>query len=136
MRKTNDGRGRMRRRSSVAIGAGLTLVLAVAAAAQGSPQRQPARDVHGTQSFWANAPRPPALEGVRVGVHAKKFRTLTLDTAPLRAVLAGAPRERTDAAVESPLVISLPAPDGSFQRFALQESAIMAPGLARLHPDI
>ena len=30
----------------------------------------------------------------------------------------------------------MPAPDGSFQRFTLAQSAIMAPGLARKHPKI
>ena len=129
-------RSRLRRRSSIAIGAALTLVLAVAAAAQGTTQQQPATDAYGSQAFWTNAPRPAALRGVRTAVHATKFRSLTLDTHALGSVLARAPRERTDAAAERPLVISLPAPDGTFQRFALQESAIMAPGLARLHPDI
>ena len=130
---SNDARSHLRRRSSTAIGLALTLVLAVAAAAQGSTQPRPAADVHGSQAFWTNAARPASLGGVRTAVHATRFRPLTLDVRGLRSVLASAPRERTAAAS---LVVLLPAPDGSFQRFALRESAIMSPGLARLHPDI
>ena len=131
---SNDVRRHLRRRSSATIGVALTLLLAVAAAAQGSSQPRPAADVHGSQAFWTNAARPASLGGVRTAVHATRFRPLTLDVGSLRSVLANAPRER--AASEQALVISLPAPDGSFQRFALRESAIMSPGLARLHPDI
>ena len=34
------------------------------------------------------------------------------------------------------MIVSLPAPNGHFERFALTKSQIMAPGLARKHPDI
>ena len=61
---------------------------------------------------------------------------MSLNTARLRSVLARAPRERTTAARTNPLVISLPAPNGTFHRFALVEYPIMAPGLARKHPEI
>ena len=130
---SNDVRRRLRRRSSAIAGLALALVLVVATAAQGSNQERPAADVHGSQGFWANTARPAPVSGVRTAVHATRFRPLTLDAGALRSALASAPRERTDA---QPLVISLPAPDGKFQRFALRESAIMSPGLARLHPDI
>ena len=33
-------------------------------------------------------------------------------------------------------MVSLPAPDGSMQRFALQETSVMEAGLAAKHPDI
>jgi hypothetical protein len=51
-------------------------------------------------------------------------------------VLATAPKEFTRAARLHPAVVSLPGPDGRFQRFALARSAIMSPGLARRHPEI
>ena len=50
--------------------------------------------------------------------------------------MAGAPREHGRAAPERPLVLSLPAPDGGFQRFAVHESPVMEPGLAAAHPEI
>ena len=49
--------------------------------------------------------------------------------------LTSAPRESARLA-RKPLVISLPGPNGRFQRFAVQESPIMEPGLAARHPDI
>ena len=124
----------------------LGLVFAVAVlAATVSAQRSPGEsaqhlrslaDTYETKDFWAKASRPQSAPGRKVVVHARKARSFTLDTAGLKSVLARAPRENTPAARDTPLVVSLPAPDGSFDRFALQESAVMAPGLARRHPGI
>ncbi len=50
--------------------------------------------------------------------------------------MAGAPREHGRAARERPLIVSLPAPEGGFQRFAVHESPVMEPGLAARHPEI
>jgi hypothetical protein len=50
--------------------------------------------------------------------------------------MAGAPREHGRAARERPFVVSLPAPEGGFQRFAVHESPVMEPGLAARHPEI
>ena len=50
--------------------------------------------------------------------------------------MAGAPREHRRAFHERPLVVSLPAPEGGFQRFAVHESPVMEPGLAARHPEI
>ena len=123
---------------------GLVLTVAVLAAAvsaqrvpeQSAKQLRALKDAHGTQNFWSKAAKPGPIRGVKVAVHARKFRPLTLDSADLRAALDDAPREFTPAASSDPLVISLPTPGSSFQRFALQESAIMAPGLAERHPGI
>ena len=123
---------------------GLLLTVAVVAAAvsaqrapeQSAKQLRALKDAHGTQNFWSKAAKPGPIRGVKVVVHARNFRPLTLDSPGLRAALDDAPREFTPAARTNPLVVSLPAPDGSFDRFALQESAIMAPGLARRHPGI
>src|SRR4051812_23012532 len=61
-------------------------------------------------------------------------RTLALDDAALRAGLAGAPKQAR--ATGSGKVLSLPAPDGGFERFAVAESPVMEPGLAARHPEI
>ena len=50
--------------------------------------------------------------------------------------MADAPRERSWEAREHPLVLSLPAPGGGFERFAVHESPVMEPGLAAKHPEI
>ena len=51
-------------------------------------------------------------------------------------MLAGAPRERTRTARSDPLTLSLPAPGGGFERFAVAQSPVMEPGLAAKHPEI
>ena len=63
-----------------------------------------------------------------------RARALTLDEAALRAVLATAPPESRAGA--APLELALPRPDGSIARFAVRETAVMAPELARQFPAI
>ncbi len=90
-------------------------------------------DTHGTKALWTGT---SAALGANAKVRPDRARKLTLDRAGLAAALAAAPAEGTKAAKQTPLVVSLPAPNGSFQRFQLAESSIMAPGLAAKHPDI
>jgi hypothetical protein len=68
----------------------------------------------------------------------KRFHGATLDLRGMQSLTAGAPRERADvaAAIASTLTISLPHPNGGYQRFALLESPIMEAGLAEKHPEI
>ena len=63
-----------------------------------------------------------------------RAQALTLDEAALRAVLATAPPESRVGA--APLELALPRPDGSIARFAVRETAVMAPELARQFPAI
>ncbi|HEU6443840.1 MAG TPA: M12 family metallo-peptidase [Gaiellaceae bacterium] len=146
MTRSNPRRTR-RTGSFVTAGLMLGVVLAVAVSAAAVPAESAApaqsakhlralKDTLGTKHLWRKAAKPRRAGGRRVAVHARRYRSLSLNTARLRRVLARAPRERTTAARRNPLVISLPAPNGSFHRFALEESAIMAPGLARRHPEI
>ncbi len=58
------------------------------------------------------------------------FRAFRLNQELLKRRLGSAPREFTEAAKESPLEITLPMPDGTFGRFRVVESPIMAPELA------
>jgi hypothetical protein len=68
----------------------------------------------------------------------KRFHAATLDLRGMQSLTAGAPRERADVAssVASTLTVSLPHPNGGYQRFALIESPIMEAGLAEKHPEI
>jgi hypothetical protein len=142
MTGSSDERRDSRRKKSARLATLIGLVLAVAASATvvgaGNVTRQTALpvDVHNTTSFWTRAAKPVATPGRTVAVHAARFRSLTLDTAALSSVLALAPAENTLRAETSPLVVSLPAPNGKFQLFALHESSVMAPGLAARHPGI
>src|SRR5947207_14138006 len=55
--------------------------------------------------------------------------TFALDKAGLDKILASAPKEFSRAE-SSPLVITLPQPDGTLARFSVEESPIMDPELA------
>ena len=95
------------------------------------------KDQHATKTFWHRATRARArARGGNPIVTATDYSAFTLDRADLRAVLAQAPRENTAAARSNPLVLALPGPESGFQRFAIFESPIMEPGLARDHPEI
>ena len=63
------------------------------------------------------------------------YRTVQLDMNALRAQLANAPWELTEAAKNAPLVIELPQPDGTMGRFQVEEYRMMEPGLAAQFPD-
>ncbi|MDG4789471.1 M12 family metallo-peptidase [Micromonospora sp. WMMD1102] len=71
-----------------------------------------------------------------VDIQAERFTGYALDRASLAATLDRAPEERAGVAPDRSLVVVLPAPDGTFQRFALVDSPVMAPGLAARHPEI
>jgi hypothetical protein len=148
MRGSAENRRRSRRWGSLTtagLAVGLVLAVCISAAAvpaesaaptQTAKQLRSLRDTLGTKRFWTKAAKPRVRSGRKVAVHARKFRSVAVNTARLRSVLARAPRERTTGARTNLLVVSLPAPNGAFHQFALQESAIMSPGLAKRHPEI
>jgi hypothetical protein len=61
---------------------------------------------------------------------------LRLNKRALVQQLARAPMERTRDLRNSPAVLSLPMPDGSFQRFQIEESPVMSAELAARYPEI
>ena len=90
------------------------------------------------QNLWqpvAGTP-PPARPGAQPAVNPVFFHSYTLYRDGMAALLATAPSEGSEAARENPLVLSLPNPCGDFERFAVEESPIMEPGLAAKHPEI
>ncbi|WP_235922950.1 M12 family metallo-peptidase [Rugamonas aquatica] len=66
----------------------------------------------------------------------RRFHAASLNRNGLKKLAQSAPLERTEAAAVSPLIISLPHPDGGYQRFAIVDSPIMEAGLAAKHPEI
>lgn len=91
---------------------------------------------HPSRAFWLDIKGRPAAAGARgtaPSLSLKAFRSATLDRTSLVGFARGAPHESNRAA---PLTVSLPAPDGTFQRFTLVETAIMESGLAARHPEI
>jgi len=65
-----------------------------------------------------------------------RYRTVALDRAALEKLLAQAPVEGRQAARSSAVILALPLPDGTFGRFQIVESPIMAPELAAKYPQI
>jgi hypothetical protein len=116
-----------------ALGAVLTVSLATGA----TTTRHAFRDVHATKTFWHTTKLRAASHRLRPAMRFRgNVRSFTLRRSSLRRVLALAPRVRLRGTLARPLVVSLPAPNGVFQRFALARSSVMAPGLARKHPGI
>lgn len=111
---------------------------ALAAAARVQAATTDAAMAHPSRALWLDMKSAPATSasGAKAAVSARKLRALTLDRSSIAATLAAAPMERTDAARSNPVVLSLPSPDGKFQRFAVVESPVMEPGLAAKHPEI
>ncbi len=69
-------------------------------------------------------------------VQPAKGTAFSVNWTNLRATLDRAPTESASEAVrQSNMVVSLPAPNGQFQRFALVETSIMEPGLAEKMPE-
>jgi hypothetical protein len=68
----------------------------------------------------------------------RRFRAFALDRSALASVLGGAPTAPAAgrAARGAPLTVSIPDPAGGFQRFAVEESSVLEPGLAAAHPEI
>src|SRR3954471_14175539 len=143
MRASSERRGlglRGKRPATVLIGllAAIAVIVALPTAAGGA-DRHAFRDVHHTKGFWRAATLKratpaqlrPAFKFKNADVHA-----FALNGASLRKVLVRAPQYGTQAARKQPVIVSLPAPNGRFERFALTKSQIMAPGLARKHRDI
>jgi hypothetical protein len=93
-------------------------------------------------AFWQDVTVPAASTTARTSsaktpaLQLRRVRAASLDLAGLRGVAREAPMARSGDLSDSSLTISLPHPDGGYQRFTLEESPIMEPGLAAKHPDI
>src|SRR3954454_15020609 len=61
-----------------------------------------------------------------------RFKAFTLDQSALKSDLSGSKSKRAAGGA----IISVPAPDGGYQRFQVKESSVMAPALAARHPEI
>lgn len=88
--------------------------------------------------LWQNAGRAPqsARAGAKQAIKPTNFHAYTLNRGGMTALLKKAPNERSQAVRKNELVVSLPNPCGGFERFSVEESPVMEPGLAARHPDI
>jgi hypothetical protein len=137
--RVHGGSPRVRTAGGIAALFAFAAVIAFVLPAAAGAKRHAYPDIHNTRSFWSHtslrtATRVKARPALELSV--KRLHPYALNRQALHRVLATAPRELTRAARLHPAVVSLPAPDGRFQRFALARSAIMSAGLARKHPEI
>ena len=88
--------------------------------------------------LWSAAARPTGQELAThdVDITTVASRPLTLDAAGMAGLLATAPAEFSAAARSAERVVALPSPAGGFEHFSIQETALMAPGLAEKFPEI
>jgi hypothetical protein len=85
---------------------------------------------------WMTIDKLPAeIEAQTPWIRPGKAQQVYLDTKWMRDTLASAPLAGTDLANE-PIMLWLPKPDGSFERFRVVESPIMLPDLAAQLPDV
>jgi len=109
------------------LGAALSLGVVIAVSAPAAAGASAHKDV------WDAAPR---TLGPSADIRPEKFRAFTLDAAELRSGLAAAPKAKAGARPASSTVLTLPRPDGGFERFRVYEAPVMEPALAAKHPDI
>ncbi|MEP6947164.1 MAG: M12 family metallo-peptidase [Acidobacteriota bacterium] len=98
---------------------------------RGKPQDDP------TAGFWQSVSRSQAISsGQTVEINATQFSAFSLNRDAMQVSLTAAPLEFTTAARQAAMILSIPAPDGKFQRFEVVESPVMEQELAAKHPEI
>ncbi|KQQ33325.1 hypothetical protein ASF61_09540 [Duganella sp. Leaf126] len=101
----------------------------------------PAPAVQASGDFWQDAGAGDAVASVQRSTAGNsegplRYHAATLNRSGIKAFMARAPQERSVDAATAPLIISLPHPDGGYQRFAIVDSPVMEAELAAKHPDI
>ncbi len=94
--------------------------------------------VNAQNNFWQDVQESSfiANETQKKLIKPSNFRAVKLNTSALLLALQSAPMEFTASAQTSPLVLTLPLPDGTFGRFAIVQSPMMEPGLQAKFPSI
>ncbi|WP_445152368.1 choice-of-anchor D domain-containing protein [Baekduia sp. Peel2402] len=119
----------------------IAAVVGLLAAVAVVPSAQAASSAATSMGAWDHV-APSALRAPTPAqplVAPERFAAFTLDQDALASVLTAAPAERRRTAAPAAgegLTVSIPAPDGGFERFAIADSPVMEPGLAAKHPEI
>ncbi len=85
--------------------------------------------------LWRDAGEGATASQGKREVAPRAYRMLTLDTAALDRLLAGAPMEFTAAARGKSVILEVPKPDGSMARFQIEESPMVSEKIAKERPD-
>ena len=86
-----------------------------------------------SNEYWTKVQESEIPENAERWIVPDAYKTLKLDLEAFESILESAPLE---SAPKGSLVISIPMPDGTFQKFNLFESPIMEPELAAKFPEI
>ncbi len=89
-----------------------------------------------SDGVWQDALEKSLNPAAQREIVPQKYRTLRLSWSALQTALAAAPLESSVSAKSSPVVLTLPLPEGNYARFSVVESPIMAPELAAKYPEI
>ncbi|MET8835842.1 M12 family metallo-peptidase [Micromonospora sp. NPDC004540] len=131
-RRSTDRRARRGRIAGLLVAALAAAVLPALAAPAPAGAAPPA----GGPWHKVDGKPAPTKAGRKATVHAERLTTYTLDRKSMKGVLDKAPPERNRALRAPAQGVTLPAPDGTFQRFELVDSPVMEAGLAAAHPEI
>jgi hypothetical protein len=90
--------------------------------------------VFAQSNYWKNSAEPSEISSADRWIIPEKYSTFELDIAQLKANLKSAPEENIGS--RNGILIEIPMPDGSFKKFSVYHSSIMAPDLAKQFPEI
>lgn len=86
--------------------------------------------------FWSPVSESAIQKSGKRQIVPQKYLAFQLNGNDLKTQLLSAPHENSVKINESTCIVTLPAPNGTFQRFRVVESPIMEPALAEAYPDI
>src|SRR5262249_46868043 len=85
---------------------------------------------------WLHVSKPTNLKLGMRATTPQFYRTFQINREILQGILRQAPMEFTTEAITRNGVLSLRRPDGAFERFRIEESPVMEPGLAKKYPEV
>ncbi len=88
------------------------------------------------KSYWSPIPESEIQVTGERTIIPNKYKTYHLSGADLKNLLFSAPNEDKVNLKNSQVIVELPLPDGSIQKFRVVEAPIMAPELAAQYPNI
>lgn len=89
-----------------------------------------------TPGLWSDKPEERMRRPQDREIFPVTYRTVELRIDALQELLALAPDETDIPPTRSDVVLTVPAPDGNYQRFRIVEYAMMEPGLAVRYPEV
>ena len=90
--------------------------------------------IHAQSLIWSKSTPPSFISEADRWIKPEKYGVLKLDLSEMRSLLKQAPEEFKSNG--NAVLVEIPMPDNTFQRFAVYHSSIMEPGLAKQFPEI